>query len=77
MSFEEWLRKRWYIALILVFLVSAASQFVSDVYGIPILGSLGRLLSLAIALGVSYILFRIVNWKEAKVQQKHNLDRPD
>lgn len=64
MSFEQWIRKRWYIPLVIVFLATATLQFLSDTYGIESLGRLGAVIGVLIAWGLSYLLYKAENKSE-------------
>jgi predicted MFS family arabinose efflux permease len=58
MSFEQWIRKKWYIPFLIIFLVGATLQFVGDTYGLGVLGRFGTIVGVFVAWGISYILYK-------------------
>lgn len=63
MNFEQWVRKRWYIPLVIIFFSAGTLQFISDTSGIAFLGQFGAVIGVLIAWIISYVLYQ---------QQKHD-----
>lgn len=64
MSFEQWVRRRWYIPVVIIFFTTATLQFLSDTYGLELLGRLGAVIGVLVAWSLSYVLYKAENKSE-------------
>jgi F0F1-type ATP synthase assembly protein I len=58
MKFEQWIRKSWYVPLIVVFFATAVIQFIGDSYGISFFAKFSAVVGILIALPISYFIYK-------------------